>query len=117
MSTPIITLEVAGKELKFAPTMVAYNSFINDMMPNDKVAPAHNYLKKIVCPESKEALDDLLEAAAGHLPAIQHAAPRLPFENLLLVMLLEEHKQVRRLKAQAEEIRQALLSCNEIKKE
>ena len=33
MSTPIITLDVAGKELKFAPTMVAYNGFINDMMP------------------------------------------------------------------------------------
>ncbi|MFM5338992.1 putative phage tail assembly chaperone, partial [Aeromonas enteropelogenes] len=38
MTTPIITLDVAGKELKFAPTMVAYNGFINDMMPSDKVA-------------------------------------------------------------------------------
>lgn len=60
MSTPIITLEVAGKELKFAPTMVAYNGFLNDMMPNDKVAPAHNYLRKIVSAEHKEALSDLL---------------------------------------------------------
>ncbi len=67
MSTPIITLDVAGKELKFAPTMVAYNGFINDMMPNDKVAPAHNYLKKIVCAESKEALDDLLKRPSAAL--------------------------------------------------
>lgn len=67
MSTPIITLEVAGKELKFAPTMVAYNGFLNDMMPNDKVAPAHNYLKKIVCQESKEALDELLKRPGAAL--------------------------------------------------
>ncbi|MFQ2606795.1 putative phage tail assembly chaperone [Aeromonas caviae] len=67
MSTPIITLEVAGKELKFAPTMVAYNGFLNDMMPNDKVAPAHNYLKKIVCQESKAALDELLKRPSAAL--------------------------------------------------
>ena len=70
MSTPIITLEVAGKELKFAPTMVAYNSFINDMMPNDKVAPAHNYLKKIVCQESKAELDDLLKRPGAALQLV-----------------------------------------------
>ncbi|ASX09411.1 hypothetical protein GVO02_01715 [Aeromonas caviae] len=67
MSTPIITLEVAGKELKFAPTMVAYNGFLNDMMPTDKVAPAHNYLKKIVCQESKAELDDLLKRPGAAL--------------------------------------------------
>ncbi|WP_404836476.1 putative phage tail assembly chaperone [Aeromonas media] len=67
MSTPIITLDVAGKELKFAPTMTAYNGFINDMMPSDKVAPAHNYLRKIVCPESKDALDDLLKRPGAAL--------------------------------------------------
>ena len=70
MSTPIITLEVAGKELKFAPTMVAYNSFINDMMPNDKVAPAHNYLKKIVCQESKAELDELLKRPGAALQLV-----------------------------------------------
>ncbi|MGN5077302.1 putative phage tail assembly chaperone [Aeromonas veronii] len=67
MTTPIITLDVAGKELKFAPTMVAYNGFINDMMPSDKVAPAHNYLKKIVCQESKEVLDELLKRPGAAL--------------------------------------------------
>ncbi|WP_421316512.1 putative phage tail assembly chaperone [Aeromonas veronii] len=67
MTTPIITLDVAGKELKFAPTMVAYNGFINDMMPSDKVAPAHNYLKKIVCQDSKEALDELLKRPGAAL--------------------------------------------------
>ena len=70
MSTPIITLEVAGKELKFAPTMVAYNGFLNDMMPTDKVAPAHNYLKKIVCQESKAELDELLKRPGAALQLV-----------------------------------------------
>lgn len=67
MSNRIITLNVGTTELKFVPTMVAYNGFINDMLPNDKVAPAHNYLKKIVCPESKEALDELLKRPGASL--------------------------------------------------
>ncbi|ARW81534.1 putative phage tail assembly chaperone [Aeromonas salmonicida] len=62
-----ITLTIAGTDISFEPTMTAYNSFINDMMPNDKVAPAHNYLKKIVCAESKEALDDLLKRPSAAL--------------------------------------------------
>ena len=62
-----MTLTVAGTDISFEPTMTAYNSLINDMMPNDKVAPAHNYLKKIVCPESKEALDDLLKRPSAAL--------------------------------------------------
>lgn len=62
-----MTLTVAGTDISFEPTMTAYNSFINDMMPNDKVAPAHNYLKKIVCPESKEALDELLKRPSAAL--------------------------------------------------
>ncbi|PBO13073.1 putative phage tail assembly chaperone [Aeromonas salmonicida] len=62
-----ITLTIAGTDISFEPTMTAYNGFINDMMPNDKVAPAHNYLKKIVCAESKEALDDLLKRPSAAL--------------------------------------------------
>ena len=62
-----ITLTIAGTDISFEPTMTAYNSFINDMMPNDKVAPAHNYLKKIVCQESKEVLDELLKRPGAAL--------------------------------------------------
>ncbi len=62
-----ITLTIAGTDISFEPTMTAYNGFINDMMPNDKVAPAHNYLKKIVCQESKEALDELLKRPSAAL--------------------------------------------------
>ncbi|HGY1020200.1 MULTISPECIES: putative phage tail assembly chaperone [Aeromonas] len=62
-----ITLTIAGTDISFEPTMTAYNGFLNDMMPDDKVAPAHNYLKKIVCTESKEALDDLLKRPGAAL--------------------------------------------------
>lgn len=55
-----IVLTVAGTDISFEPTMTAYNSYINGLSMTDKVAPAHNYLKKIVCAESKEALDALL---------------------------------------------------------
>ncbi|WP_429076441.1 putative phage tail assembly chaperone [Aeromonas hydrophila] len=59
--TPI-TLTIAGTDIQFNPTLVAYNSYINDLNLNDKVAPAHNYLRKIVIAEHKEALGELLKA-------------------------------------------------------
>ena len=40
------------------------------------------------------ALDDLFAAARQHLAAAAYAAHALPFEILLLAMLLEEHKEV-----------------------
>lgn len=40
------------------------------------------------------ALDDLFISARQHLAAAGYAAHALPFETLLLCMLLEEHKEV-----------------------
>lgn len=45
------------------------------------------------------ALDDLFAAAHKHLAAAAYAAHALPFEALLLAMLLEEHKEVMRLRS------------------
>ncbi|HUJ77213.1 MAG TPA: hypothetical protein VL359_20275, partial [bacterium] len=44
------------------------------------------------------ALDDLFAAARQHLAAAAYAAHALPFETFLLSMLLEEHKEVIRLR-------------------
>ena len=44
------------------------------------------------------ALDDLFAAARQHLAAAAFASHALPFEIFLLAMLLEEHKEVLRLK-------------------
>lgn len=50
------------------------------------------------------ALDDLFNAARQHLAATQYAAHALPFEVMLLSMLLEEHKEVLRLREQVERL-------------
>ena len=44
------------------------------------------------------ALDDLFAAAHKHLAAAAYAAHALPIETFLLAMLLEEHKEVLRLR-------------------
>ena len=44
------------------------------------------------------ALDSLFAAAQQHLAAASYAAHALPFETFLLSMLLEEHKEVLRLR-------------------
>ena len=46
------------------------------------------------------ALDDLFAAARKNLAAVAYSAHILPFEVILLSMLLEEHKEVIRLRQQ-----------------
>ena len=48
------------------------------------------------------ALDDLFSAARQHLAAAAYAANALPMETFLLAMLLEEHKEIIRLRARLE---------------
>jgi hypothetical protein len=48
------------------------------------------------------ALDDLFVSARQHLAATQYAAHALPFEVMLLAMLLEEHKEVMKLRERME---------------
>jgi hypothetical protein len=44
------------------------------------------------------ALDDLFASAKQHTAAAQYASHALPFEVMLLAMLLEEHKEVMKLR-------------------
>ena len=53
------------------------------------------------------ALDELLAAARQHLAPAAYAAHPLPFESFLLAMLLEEHKEVMRLRDIVEGLRGA----------
>jgi hypothetical protein len=48
------------------------------------------------------ALDDLFASARQHIAAAQYASHALPFEVFLLAMLLEEHKEVMRLRRKLE---------------
>jgi hypothetical protein len=52
----------------------------------------------------QRALDDLLDAAHQHVSAAAYAAHALPFEIFLLAMLLEEHKEVLRLRLLLEQL-------------
>lgn len=52
----------------------------------------------------QQALDDLFTAAQQHLAAAAYAAHALPFEVLLMAMMLEEHKEVLRLRAMLEDL-------------
>jgi hypothetical protein len=47
-------------------------------------------------------LDDLFAAARQHLAAAAYASHALPLETFLLCMLLEEHKEVMRLRSLVE---------------
>jgi hypothetical protein len=48
-------------------------------------------------------LDDLFALARQHLAAVAYASHALPFETILLCMLLEEHKEVMKLRQVIEE--------------
>ncbi|MGE5377923.1 MAG: hypothetical protein ACM3XO_22915 [Bacteroidota bacterium] len=50
-------------------------------------------------------LDDLFASARQHLAAAAYASHALPFETILLCMLLEEHKEVIRMRQFMEDLR------------
>jgi hypothetical protein len=62
--------------------------------------------------EDQRALDDLLTASRHHLAAAAYASHLLPFEVMLLAMLVEEHKQVLRLQQELETLRSAQASLS-----
>ena len=55
--------------------------------------------------EDQRALDDLLASSRHHLAAAAYASHLLPFEVMLLAMLVEEHKHVISLRQQIDVLR------------
>jgi hypothetical protein len=64
--------------------------------------------------EDQRALDDLLAASRQHLAAAAYASHLLPFEVMLLAMLVEEHKQVLLLRQEMEVLRGRALGAHEL---
>ncbi|NHB87191.1 putative phage tail assembly chaperone [Photorhabdus tasmaniensis] len=57
-----ISLTVSGTDVQFAPTLVAYNKCLNESASGQDVIGAINtYLKRIVVPDHREALNGLLQ--------------------------------------------------------
>ncbi|EPE5169081.1 putative phage tail assembly chaperone [Yersinia enterocolitica] len=57
----LITLQIGEHEVSFAPTTQDYNNLQNELMPDNKVAPLKNYLRRVVIKEHRELLNELLE--------------------------------------------------------
>lgn len=53
--------------------------------------------------EDQRVFDDLFRGARFHVAALAYASHLLPFEAMLLAMLIEEHKRVLRLEALLEQ--------------
>ncbi|HSM25305.1 MAG TPA: hypothetical protein VK856_10615 [Anaerolineaceae bacterium] len=53
-------------------------------------------------------LDELLSLARQHIAAAAYATHVLPMETFLVAMLLEEHKEVRRLRDEVELLQRSL---------
>ena len=65
-----IDMNIAGKDVSFAPNVTAYNKYINDITISNKIAPAHNFLMRIVTPETKEAPDEILKRPGAALQSV-----------------------------------------------
>lgn len=58
----VITLEVKGITVQFAPTLVAYNKCLNESARDENIVGAiSTYLKRIVVPESRDNLAELMQ--------------------------------------------------------
>ena len=60
-----ISLTIGTTDFTFSPTVVDHNNYTNALMPDDKIAPAHQYLTRTVEPEQKEDLVELLDTVPG----------------------------------------------------
>jgi hypothetical protein len=61
MNTSNIVLTIQDRDVTFAPTVDVYNDYLNSMMPNNKVAPAHNFVMRCAVPEDKDHVRELLK--------------------------------------------------------
>jgi hypothetical protein len=60
---------------------------------------------------NQAAFDELFANARKHTAAITMASHALPFETILLAMLLEEHLLVQRLGQEIDELRNQMNGC------
>jgi len=63
--TKKIVLTIGETEFTFTPTVADHNNYTNALMPDDKIAPAHQFLTRTVEPEQKADLIELLDTVPG----------------------------------------------------
>lgn len=65
--TKAITLRINGRQLAFNVDVAAYDRYLNELTPTNKVGPARNFLLRTVTAESREALRGVLEMPGAGL--------------------------------------------------
>jgi len=60
MTAPTTTVSIGGEELNFNVSTADFNQYINEQMPNNKVAPAYNFLQRTVAKDDKEKFKQLI---------------------------------------------------------
>ena len=60
-----INLTIAGTDISFTMSIEDYNSYMNEIMPDNKIAPAHNLVMRAVDSEYKEAIRKVLDTSPG----------------------------------------------------
>lgn len=64
LATAII-VTIGAQDFEFKPTVNDHNNYTNELMPDNKVAPAYTFLTRTVKPEQKEELVELLDTVPG----------------------------------------------------
>lgn len=60
-----IVVCIAGVDFTFIPTVQDANNYMNELMPNNKVVPAYNYLSRTVEQGQRDELCELLDTVPG----------------------------------------------------
>jgi hypothetical protein len=71
MNEPIV-MKINGQAITFDITNDVHERLINEMQPNNKVGPMHNFLTRSVTKESKEALAPFLESPSSVMAITEH---------------------------------------------
>lgn len=64
-SAKTVILAIGEQDVEFTPTVNDHNNYTNEMMADNKVAPAYTFLTRTVKSEQKEALKELLDTVPG----------------------------------------------------
>lgn len=56
---------IAGTDFTFTPTVQDANNYMNELMPNNKIVPAYNYLSRTVDQAQRDELCQLLDTVPG----------------------------------------------------
>lgn len=104
MSDPQVSeIGCPGDECRRDPASLGNPSpSISQVFLNEKAS--FSKFRRALRRSDQQALDDLFASAQKHLAPASYASHVLPMEIFLLAMLLEEHKEVMRLRSKIQEL-------------